>query len=87
MIRVILIPVVLAALPFVAYWIYRVTRRPAAAGDAEWSGDRITQLSIASALILIASFIYLSITNGAPEGSTYVPAEYRDGEIVPGRFE
>lgn len=44
-------------------------------------------LGIAGAALVALTFVLLAHFDGAPPGSTYVPARVINGEVEPGRFE
>ena len=85
MIRLVVINIALFALPFVLYvfWV-RVVRRDRHA--ALLAGAPLLWLAAAGLLLSGAAFLVYGHLTGAPPGSVYVPAEYRDGEIIPGRI-
>ncbi|MEM9222929.1 MAG: DUF6111 family protein [Pseudomonadota bacterium] len=85
MIRVIITQIVLFLLPFVAFFIYRVATRG-------WTGARIAgvgkawfYLCIAGGFLVVCGFVAFAVLGGQSEG-IYVPAQYRDGELIPGGF-
>jgi len=85
MIRVIISQIVLFLLPFLAFFVYRVATRG-------WTGAKVASLGrtgfylvIAGGVLVAASFVVLAIVGGESEG-VYVPAQYRDGQLIPGGF-
>lgn len=85
MIRVIITQLVLFALPLVGFLVYRFATQG-------WGGVRLTEtrvtfwLVIAGAVLAIAGLVYFAVS-GTEQSGIYVPAQYRDGVLVPGRFE
>lgn len=85
MIRVILTQVLLFLLPFIGFLFYRfVTEGWAGVKVTDWTRVRFG-LVLAGAVLALAGIIYFALTGGEESG-VYVPAQYRDGELVPGYF-
>ncbi|MEO1105285.1 MAG: DUF6111 family protein [Devosia sp.] len=85
MIRVVITQIVLFLLPFVVFLVYRLaTRGPAGARFTDLGPARFTLTLIGGALV-VAGFIYFAIS-GSERTGVYVPAQYKDGELVPGGF-
>ena len=85
MIRIIITQVVLFLLPFVAFFVYRVATEG-------WTGARVSAtgrvtftLAMMGAALVLAGFVWFALTGGESEG-VYVPAQYRDGVLIPGGF-
>lgn len=74
-------------LPFAAYATYIVLSKRASAQGGVWTDAPWYWLVSTGLAFVIAGFVVAASIGGAPPGSSYVPAEYKDGEIVPGRFE
>ena len=70
--------------PFVAYALFLWATRAGALDVSAWSAPRLTWLTIAALVLVIASFLVLAEFGGAPPGSTYVPAHLENGRLVPG---
>lgn len=87
MARVLLLNIFMFLLPFILYgaYFYLVRRGQK---DADYWGQAplgwLFSASILLVLIGIASLI--SFSGGSPEG-TYVPPQFKDGVVVPGRIE
>lgn len=87
MLRLLLIQFALFLLPFAIYAGYLYLTKRSAVGDrGSWSG-RMGWLVIGGLGLAIAGLVSLSVFGGARPDSEYKPAEFRDGQIVPGRFE
>ncbi|MEM7692917.1 MAG: DUF6111 family protein [Pseudomonadota bacterium] len=85
MIRVLITQVVLFLLPFIAFFTYRVATRG-------WTGARVAgfgratfALIMIGAAFVVAGFVAFAVFGGEERG-IYVPAQYRDGELIPGGF-
>ncbi len=87
--RIFLHYIVPLLLPFVVYgvWLALARRRAGPAGARDWRDAPWTWLAIAGMGLLIMSLVGLALVSGSPPGGTYVPPQYIDGEIVPGRVE
>ncbi len=87
MLRLVVVQALLFLLPFAVYAGYLYLTKRADVGDpASWSG-KTSWLVIGGLALAIMGLVALSVFDGAAPGSTYVPAHYEDGKIVPGRFE
>ena len=85
MIRIIVINALLFAAPFVAVWLWMrfvAAKQP----DAETS-RHYAYAALAGLLLVVASLLTYRVSTGNAPGGTYVPPTYKDGQIVPGRFE
>jgi len=85
MIRVIITQIVLFLLPFLAFFVYRIATQG-------WTGARVAgfgratfYLIIAGGVLVVAGFVAFAILGGQDAG-VYVPAQYRDGVLIPGEF-
>jgi len=86
MLRIILTQLLLFLLPFVCYaaWLWLSKRGE----DPErWSRGPVAWLTLAGLALTISGFVGVALLNKSPEGKEYRPAEFRDGVLVPGRFE
>lgn len=84
MIRVIITQIVLFALPLVGFVVYRLVTR--GWGGVSLANSRITfWLVLAGAVLAIGGLGYFALSQGQERG-VYVPAQYKDGELVPGQF-
>ena len=86
MLRVVITQIVLFLLPFVGFFVYRVATQG-------WTGARVSgfgratfYLIIAGGVLVIGGFVAFAVLGGQSEG-VYVPAQYRDGELIPGGFQ
>lgn len=85
MIRVILTQIVLFALPFVAFLVYRWATEGWAAALVASTGRVAFWLLIAGGLLVAGSFVYFA-ASGSEEAGVYVPAHLENGRLVPGGF-
>lgn len=85
MMRILLINAFLFVLPFALTWLWI---RFIAAKKPDAQLRKYYAFSAIAGLVLVLVFLvsYRLGTGNAPEG-TYVPPTYKDGQIVPGRFE
>jgi hypothetical protein len=84
MIRPFLTELALFLAPFVAYAVYLWATRAGVLDPSHWSMSRLAWLLMAALLLMIGSFVVLAQWGGAPPGSTYVPAHFEEGKVVPG---
>ena len=84
MIRPFLTELALFLAPFAAYAVFLWATRAGVLDPTHWSMSRVAWLLIAAFVLMIGSFIVLAEWGGAPPGSTYVPAHFEDGKVVPG---
>ncbi|MBJ3775958.1 DUF6111 family protein [Acuticoccus mangrovi] len=85
MIRIIITQLVLFALPFVAFFVYRLTTHGWTGARVATMGRAAFALTVIGGLLVIGGFVYFAMTSGTSEG-VYVPAQYRDGKLIPGGF-
>lgn len=84
MVRILLEVVLPFLTPFVLLFGYRllVTRGRGLLDSTPWYG-----LVVAGLVLACVSLVILAFRSGDEPGGRYVPAEIRDGRIVPGRVE
>lgn len=86
MLRIILTQLFLFLLPFACYacylWLSKKGDNP-----ENWSRGPVAWLTVAGLFLTISGFVAVAQFNRAPEGTQYRPAEFRDGVLIPGRFE
>lgn len=84
MIRVVIQQVLLFALPFIGFFLYRflVGRGKEFINDTPWFVLTLTGLGL-SVIALIA----LGLVEQGEPGGVYVPPSYQDGKILPGYVE
>lgn len=85
MIRVILVNLLLFSAPFIVTWAWMkfiAVNQPDEARRRNYAYAALVGL----VLVVISLLSYRIATGNAPEG-TYVPPSFKDGEVVPGRFE
>jgi len=87
MIRSILWPLLLVALPFLLYWGYLTfaSRMRADHGGTWDEAPFIWLLSAGVFLMLIVLFIF-GDRQGNDPGSIYIPAHSEDGKLIPGKM-
>ncbi len=66
--------------PLAAYGLWRATMRRGMPGPSR----HVLMLVLAGLLLFGAGLAWIGVHERAPAGSHYVPAEMRDGQIVPG---
>ena len=86
MLRIILTQLFLFLLPFACYasylWLSQKNKHP-----ESWSRGPVAWLTLAGLGLTIAGLITVAQLETAPEGKEYRPSEFRDGVLVPGRYE
>lgn len=85
MIRSLLTELAMFLAPFVAYALFLWATRAGVLHPQSWPMPIVAGLSLAAAVLMIGSFVYLAQTTGAPAGSPYAPAHMENGRLVPGR--
>lgn len=87
--RVIVEIVVPLVLPTVLYilWVLAV-RRAGAGRTAAWQKMPFLWLAAAGVVLLALFLVVMTVGFGTDtRGSVYVPAQYKNGRIIPGHFE
>jgi hypothetical protein len=80
-----MLDILLFLLPFALYGLYwRFIGRAAAQGEAK--AHPWILLTASGLLLVILSFFWWALTEGAAPEGVYVPAHVVDGEVVPGQF-
>ena len=85
MIRVLLIRALLFALPFAIYGAYLLLARARSIvppQDTPW-----TWLFVAGLSLVVASFVYVGLTEGESTQGRYVAPHVVNGKVVPGHVE
>ncbi|MEM0906395.1 MAG: DUF6111 family protein [Pseudomonadota bacterium] len=85
MIRVIITQIVLFLLPFVAFFVYRLTTQGWTGAKVSSWGRATFYLIVAGGVLVAAGFIFLALT-GNDSGGVYVPIQFEDGQLIPGAF-
>ncbi len=86
MIRILIWNLFLVSLPFLLYWGYiSLVARNKAAKGSNWNEAPLALLLVAGVVLALSSLVYLALTTGFDPESAYHPAEYKDGELIPGR--
>jgi hypothetical protein len=86
MLRVLLEPALLFALPFAVYIVYMSVRQRYPFAVEAWSHSRVATLALAGLAVAVAGVILLGAFAPRERGA-YVPAHVENGRLVPGRFE
>lgn len=87
MLRVVLINILLLLLPVAIYVGYVTFKKPGTDPNDMWRDAPLLGLfGAGTALVIVVMVFFVSFTGGPREG-TYVPAEVRDGKLVPGHVE
>jgi hypothetical protein len=85
MIRILLLRALLFAVPFAIYGAYLLLSRARSIvpqHDTPW-----TVLFISGLALVVASFVYVGLTEGESVHGRYVPAHVVNGKVVPGHVE
>lgn len=85
MLRFLAITVVCFLAPFIVYAGWRQFAGAASTGAA-WSYTVLSRLSAIGVVIVLIAVLGLVHFSGGDAGTTYHPAEFRDGKLVPGGF-
>ncbi|MEP9368627.1 DUF6111 family protein [Xanthobacter sp. VNH20] len=86
MLRTLLIEGGLFLTPFVLYALLLLVTRGSIL-PAEWSPRMMGVLSVIAIALMALGLLAFEHGRGAPPGTRYIPAEVKDGVLVPGRFE
>jgi Family of unknown function (DUF6111) len=73
-------------LPFLFFWLWLRWRERRGAEVTDRVA-RIVLISIFAIWAVFGGFLLFGVVGGAPPNANYVPAEMRDGKIVPGHYE
>lgn len=87
MVRFVAFDLILFALPFAIYALYLFITRRHVGTAADWEVRTLAWLSLAGAVLLIATIVVFIHFDTEPPGGTYVPAHMENGRIVPGHIE
>ena len=85
MIRVLVIRALLFSVPFAIYGAYLLVSRARSivpTHDTPW-----TALFVSGLALVVASFVYVGLTEGESTQGRYVPPHVVNGKIVPGHVE
>jgi hypothetical protein len=86
MLRVLLEPALLFALPFAVYILYMAMRRRYPFAVEAWSHSRVATLALAGLAVAVIGVIALGAFAPREQGA-YVPAHVENGRLMPGHFE
>ncbi|WP_022723809.1 DUF6111 family protein [Rhodopseudomonas sp. B29] len=84
MIRAVLTEVAVFLIPFAAFAVFLIVSRSAVLHRDSWSLRVIGWLTVVALALVLISLLLLAHFEGAPPGSTYVPAHLENGRLVPG---
>ena len=86
MLRFLAVSVVCFLTPFIVYAGWRQFAAGGAAGGV-WSYRVLSRLSAIGIAIVLVAVLALVSFSGGDAGTTYHPASFRDGVLVPGGFD
>jgi hypothetical protein len=84
MIRPILTEIAIFLIPFAVYAAFLIATRSGLLVQSSWPLHVVAKLSLGALLLVVISFVLLAHYSGAPPDSTYIPAQIKDGKLVPG---
>jgi hypothetical protein len=87
MARVITLQLLFFLLPFALYALWLLAAKRKVLEVAPWSWKIIGVLVLAGFVFAIIAFLATAPMGGGNPGQTYVPAQMKDGVLVPGHFE
>lgn len=73
--------------PFLAYAGWRQFTPGSSLAREDWDYKVLSRLSAAGVVLVLIAVIGLVHFSGGEVGTTYHPAEFRDGKLVPGGFD
>ena len=73
-------------LPFAAYAGYLLITRGSFSNISEWQMRTIAWLALGGSLLMVTALVYFMQFEPGAADSTYLPARFEDGQIVPGRL-
>lgn len=85
--RLIAFNLVFFLVPFGIYAAWLFYKRGTVNTVSDWPMKTIAWLALAGAVLMLSAIFAFLQFGGAPPGSTYIPAQIIDGELVPGRYE
>ncbi len=86
MIRFVLTQLILFLLPFIGYgvWLFLNNR---AKSLRHWGRGPLLALSLSGLALTLVGAVFIERIGNVPDGANYVPAQFRDGVVVPGHYE
>jgi hypothetical protein len=72
--------------PFAVYAGWLLVTKRTWRSVADWDNRTVIILSSIGAVLVIIGLIVLVSFSGTSTNEPYIPAEVRDGEVIPGRF-
>jgi hypothetical protein len=85
MIRPVLTEIALFLAPFAVFAVFLWATQAGALDRSQWTLSRVAWLLMASLLLMIGSFVVLAHWGTVAPNSTYIPAHYENGVLVPGQ--
>ena len=74
-------------LPFLAYAGYLLATRGSFRNISEWQAQTIAWLALGGAVLMVGALVYFTQFQTGEANSTYVPARFEHGPIIPGFLE
>jgi hypothetical protein len=74
-------------LPFLAYAAYLLATRGSFRNISQWQAQTIAWLALGGAVLMVAALVYFTQFQAGEADSTYVPARFDNGRIIPGYLE
>ncbi|MBN9025445.1 DUF6111 family protein [Kaistia sp. MMO-174] len=87
MLRFLAITLLCFLAPFLVYAGWRQLAPGQALRRDDWSYPVLSRLSAAGVVLVLIAVLGLVHFSGGSVGTTYHPAEFRDGKLVPGGFD
>ena len=84
MIRPIFIELALFLIPFAIFAVFLVATRQGLMDPASWPRPRVVWLFVASFILMVGGFVVFAQFGGVPPNSTYTPAHFENGKLIPG---
>lgn len=85
--RIVAFNLIFFLLPFGVYLIWLLATKGTINNNSDWPLKTIGWLAGGGAILMVGALLIFVQFSGAPPGTTYVPAQYIDGELIPGHFE
>jgi len=90
MIRILLVTLALAVVPFLIYLFYDIARRGpdgrGARSPKDWEKDSVLNLGFAGLFLAVLGLVGVLAFGGESGGGVYEPARIENGKLIDGRF-